>query len=487
MGIMTAAALPTMNSCRRIGVVSNGSSVPCSRSPTTEYAARVLGMMTGIKSRSRRGSVRLLSRCRSRCGRRSEEDGDDRLEEKEERQDGHRHDDGPFAPVVPQLLADDGADAGGIETHHCLRASTSSSISSRYTSSSECCASPMERTSAPAPTRRACHLGCGSPGIGHREHVGARIIGAPALDTRGSRRRAGRGCRAARAVLTTSAVLNSCSRELLGPADGSQGRVQDGDPVAELLGFFEPVGGEKDRHSLLPEPVDQVVYLAGSHRVETRRRLVEEHDLRVAQHRSRQSHPLAEPLGETAAEISRTIAEIDRVEGVSDPRPGLMQTVEIGEELQVLGHGQAQIEPRRLGHDRDALADLHSVLRAERDPRDGRRARGRRDQRAESTHRGGLACAVRTQEPEHLTVGDFERHVGEGGPLAEALGQLLDDKGGLALHTVERRPIGAGFDVSRLVEEGHSGAPSGGGRVAGGNAGTPQDGLRVADRERGTR
>ena len=51
MGIMTAAALPRMNSCLRIGVVSNGSSVPCSRSPTTEYAARVAGMMTGIRSR----------------------------------------------------------------------------------------------------------------------------------------------------------------------------------------------------------------------------------------------------------------------------------------------------------------------------------------------------------------------------------------------------------------------------------------------------
>jgi hypothetical protein len=36
---------------RRIGVVSNGSSISCSRPPATEYAARVLGMMTGIKSR----------------------------------------------------------------------------------------------------------------------------------------------------------------------------------------------------------------------------------------------------------------------------------------------------------------------------------------------------------------------------------------------------------------------------------------------------
>ena len=105
-----------------------------------------------------------------------------------------------------------------------------------------------------------------------------------------------------------------------------------------------------------------------------------------------------------------------------------------------------------------------------------------------SAHRGGLACTIGTKEPEHLSVGDLEGHVGEGGPLGEALSQLLDDKGGLAPRTIEHRPIGAGFDISWLVEDRHPGAPSGGGRGAGGSAETPQDGgLRVADRERGTR
>ena len=31
--------------------------------------------------------------------------------------------------------------------------------------------------------------------------------------------------------------------QVLGPADGAQCRVQDGDPVAEPFGFFKPVGG----------------------------------------------------------------------------------------------------------------------------------------------------------------------------------------------------------------------------------------------------
>ena len=62
MGIITAAALPKMNSCLRMGVVSTGSSVPCSRSPTTEYAASVEGMMTGMMRKKMRERLIALSK-----------------------------------------------------------------------------------------------------------------------------------------------------------------------------------------------------------------------------------------------------------------------------------------------------------------------------------------------------------------------------------------------------------------------------------------
>jgi hypothetical protein len=86
------------------------------------------------------------------------------------------------------------------------------------------------------------------------------------------------------------------------------------------------------------------VHLACGDRIETRRRLVEEHDLRVAQQHSRQSHPLFQSLRQSSAQISGPIAEVDGVKGVSDPRPCPMQSVEAGEVLEVLGHGQPQIE-----------------------------------------------------------------------------------------------------------------------------------------------
>jgi hypothetical protein len=49
-GRKIAAALPSMSSIRVTGVVSTGSRVPCSRSPTTENALIVAGRRTGTSS-----------------------------------------------------------------------------------------------------------------------------------------------------------------------------------------------------------------------------------------------------------------------------------------------------------------------------------------------------------------------------------------------------------------------------------------------------
>ena len=51
--------------------------------------------------------------------------------------------------------------------------------------------------------------------------------------------------------------------------------------------------------------------------------------------------------------------------------------VEVGEAFEVLHHAQAQVQARRLGHDRDSTTDLHAVLGRERDSRDGGGAAGR--------------------------------------------------------------------------------------------------------------
>ena len=183
----------------------------------------------------------------------------------------------------------------------------------------------------------------------------------------------------------------------------------------------------------LPEPVDQIVYLPGGHGVETRCGFVEEHDGGVAQQGTSQSDPLAETLGETAAEIPGAVTEVDGLERVGDPGLGVVQAVEAGEVLQVLGHGEAQVQPGRLGHDRDAPADLDPVLRIEGDPRHGRRARGRGEQCAEGADRCRLARAIGAEEPEHLAAEHLEGDLGEGGPPAEALGERVHGEDGFTV------------------------------------------------------
>ncbi len=176
---------------------------------------------------------------------------------------------------------------------------------------------------------------------------------------------------------------------------------------------------------LLPEPVDQLVDVAGGDRIQAGGRLVEEQHLRVAEQRPRQRDPLAQALGQRAARIAGPVGQVDGPQGAVDALARVGDLVEVGEALEVLGHAQAEVEARRLRHDRDPPADLDSVLRRERDSGDSGRPRRRCDQRAERPDGRRLAGAVRPQEPEHLAVVDLEGDVLERDPITEALAQIV--------------------------------------------------------------
>ena len=107
---------------------------------------------------------------------------------------------------------------------------------------------------------------------------------------------------------------------------------------------------------------------------------------------------------------------------------GVGELVQPGEELEVLGHGETQVEAWVLGHHRDPLADVDAVRRVERQTSDAGRARSRGDQGGEHAHGRRLAGAVRAEKAEHLARGDAERDVVDGDPLPEPLRQMLDDQ-----------------------------------------------------------
>ena len=71
--------------------------------------------------------------------------------------------------------------------------------------------------------------------------------------------------------------------------------VDDGDPLAQLVGLGHVVGRQQDRpagHGRLPRE-DQLADLAGGGDVEAERRLVEEQDPRVVEQAAREVHLLA--------------------------------------------------------------------------------------------------------------------------------------------------------------------------------------------------
>ena len=145
--------------------------------------------------------------------------------------------------------------------------------------------------------------------------------------------------------------------------------------------------------------------------IETGGRLVEEDDRRIAEQRACERDALAEPLREAAAEIVRPAGEVDRRQRLPDPGLRLRELVQPGEELEVLGHGETQVEAGVLGHHRDPLANLDAVCRVERQTRHAGRAGGGGDQGGEHAHGGRLAGAVRAEEAEHLAGGDAEGDV----------------------------------------------------------------------------
>src|SRR5712671_4046231 len=75
--------------------------------------------------------------------------------------------------------------------------------------------------------------------------------------------------------------------------------VQEGDPIADEEGALDIVGHDHggDAQSRL-HAANQIVYRAGRHRVETRRRLVVQDATRVHGDRACQGHPLAHPARE---------------------------------------------------------------------------------------------------------------------------------------------------------------------------------------------
>jgi hypothetical protein len=106
------------------------------------------------------------------------------------------------------------------------------------------------------------------------------------------------------------------------------------------------VRGQEDGRPTLAQPVDQLVHVTGSDGIEPRGRLIEKQHLGVAQQRPCQRHALTESFRQGTAQVGGPIAQVHGAEGACDPGRRVDNFIEVGEAPQVVGHAQAQVQPR---------------------------------------------------------------------------------------------------------------------------------------------
>jgi hypothetical protein len=211
--------------------------------------------------------------------------------------------------------------------------------------------------------------------------------------------------------------------------------VDQGEPVAELLGLLHEVGDEHDRRAVPAYLVDEPPHVAAGLRVEPGRQLVEERHSGSSDEGQRDREPLLLAAGEGG---------VPRVQLGAEPEPfGQPDTVdrvvvERGVEVQRLPHGELGLEPRLLELDADRPGRAGTVGGGV-DAGDPDGAFRRRLQAGDALHGRRLAGAVGAEDAEDLALGDIQVEVVDGGRRAVLLVQSAYFDEGHVVHSAEGR------------------------------------------------
>ena len=185
--------------------------------------------------------------------------------------------------------------------------------------------------------------------------------------------------------------------------------IDDPDAVGQHVGLLEVLRRQEDGRALLTRQARDLVPQRGARlHVEAGRRLVEEEDARAVQQRQREVQPALH-----AARVGRRpaiggVGEADALEQLvaAAAALGARDALQPALQAHVLAAGQHRVERHVLQRDADRGAHLGSLLR-DVVARDGRPARGRRQQRREHLDGRRLAGAVGAEEAVDLA----RRHV----------------------------------------------------------------------------
>jgi hypothetical protein len=159
--------------------------------------------------------------------------------------------------------------------------------------------------------------------------------------------------------------------------------------------------------------------------VETRRRLVEQQDLRPVEERLGQFHPPLQAPRELLDAVAHPVLQSEPGQFLADPllQPGARQPVQVAMVEQVFADRQLSIETGRLEDDADPAAD---GAVADVDAGHARGARRGSQRRGEDLEQRGLAAAVRADEAEHFARTHREGDAVQRRPFAVAVSQALN-------------------------------------------------------------
>ena len=144
--------------------------------------------------------------------------------------------------------------------------------------------------------------------------------------------------------------------QLVGGAFGDDPAVvEDRDPIRELVGLVEVLGGEEDGDAAAGELADVVPHLPAAARVEPGRGLVEEDHPRRADQCHGQVEPAAHPARVRRDRPGGSVDEVEPVEQLADACAACRaaEMIQVGHQLQVLLAGQQLVHRRELAGDAD--------------------------------------------------------------------------------------------------------------------------------------
>ena len=155
-----------------------------------------------------------------------------------------------------------------------------------------------------------------------------------------------------RGPTSTVTVPVRSSSDSVAPDSDEPAGVDHHHVVAHLLHVVEQVGGHQHRDAERAEPGDEREHLLAAERVEAGGRLVEQHQLGVADERLGQLRALAHAGGEPADRPEPRLVEPDEVEDVRRPLAGgaRRQAAELAERRHHVGRGLVEREAVVLGH-----------------------------------------------------------------------------------------------------------------------------------------